>query len=275
MLTLHSPAKINLFLRILNKRPDGYHELASLMQTVSLYDTLRLRLTDQDRFTCSDPYLPTDSSNLVVAAVQKMRSAYHKDFHVHIHLEKQIPVQAGLGGGSGDAATTFWGVNTLLGNPFSIDELREMGGQLGSDVPFFLSEGTAFCKGRGELLEAVSPLQPCDVWLVKPLEGLSTPLVYGGLKLDELPKRDPIESLKKIALGEQEYYNDLEDAAFTLLPRLREIKETLLAAGFSTVLLSGSGTAFFCLGNVMPPNIVGTASIKVKFINRTATRWYE
>jgi 4-diphosphocytidyl-2-C-methyl-D-erythritol kinase len=275
MLTLHSPAKINLFLKIVKKRPDGYHELASLMQTISLFDTLRIRLAPQDRFTCSDPYLPTDSTNLVIAALHKIRKAHSQDFHVHIHLEKQIPVQAGLGGGSGDAATALWGINQLLGQPFSIEQLQSIGSTLGSDVPFFLSEGTAHCRGRGEILQPISPLQSQEVWIVKPLEGLSTPHVYSALEIDQLPPRDPEESLKKVELGEPEYYNDLEEAAFRLLPRLREIKETLLAAGFKTVLLCGSGTAFFCLGDVTPPHIVGTAAIKVKFINRSANRWYE
>lgn len=275
MLTLLSPSKVNLFLRILKKRPDGYHELASLFQAISLCDTLRIRLAGQDRFTCSDPYLPIDSNNLVIAALQKIRSQYSKDFHVHIHLEKEIPVQAGLGGGSGNAATALWGINTLLENPFSLEQLSAMGAEIGSDVPFFLSEGTAFCRGRGELVESVKSLKPQELWIVKPIEGLPTPLVYAGLHLEQLVQRDPIESLKKVALGEQEYYNDLEDSAFALLPRLRMIKEELLAAGFSPVMLCGSGTAFFCIGNGTPPDIVGTASVKVKFINRTATRWYE
>ncbi len=275
MLTLQSPAKINLFLKIVSKRPDGYHELASLMQTVSLFDTLRIRLAPQDRFTCNDPYLPTDSTNLVIAALQKFRKVYSKDFHVHIHLEKRIPVQAGLGGGSGDASTALWGINQLLGSPFSLEQLQSIGAELGSDVSFFLSEGTAFCRGRGELLQSVPPLGEQEAWIVKPLEGLSTPLVYSALQLDHLTKRDPIESLKKVELGEPEYYNDLEEAAIKLLPRLGEIKETLKNAGFSTVLLSGSGTAFFCLGDATPPPMVGTAAIKVKFINRSLNHWYE
>lgn len=266
MLTLLSPAKINLFLKILGKRPDGYHELESLFQTISMFDTLRIRLADNDRFTCNDPYLPTDSTNLVILALAKFRQLYKKNFHVHIHLEKTIPTQAGLGGGSSNAATTLWGINQLLDCPLTVEHMQDLGAEIGSDVPFFFSCGTAICRGRGEIVEPIAPHEPQEVWIVKPIEGLSTPLVYQALKL---------ESLKKMANDGSEYYNDLEEAAFELQPRLRTIKQDLIQAGFSTVLLCGSGTAFFCLGEATPPEMIGVACTKAKFINRHPKRWYQ
>lgn len=274
-LTLKSPAKINLFLRIVGKLPNGYHEIASLMQTVSFYDTLRLTLAQHDRFTCSAPYLPLDESNLVVRALETFRFFYKKEFRLHVHLDKQLPIQAGLGGGSGNAATMLWGLNTLFDRPFDMDELALMGAEMGSDVPFFFSEGTAYCRGRGEIVDPVTPLHPEELWIVKPVEGLSTPLVYQALDLETMPKWQPEEVLKKILEGEKEYRNDLEPPAFQLVPRLEEIKKNLLDSGFSQVLLCGSGTALFCIGEGIVPEIVGATAVKVKFINRSPEKWYE
>lgn len=276
ILHLKSPAKVNLFLKILGRRPDGYHELASLMQTISLCDTLTFTLSDHDRFTCTDPSLPHDSSNLVIAALDLFRRRSGDLFSIHLHLEKQIPIQAGLGGGSSNAATTLWGLNHLRGHRFSDRELMEMGAELGSDVPFFLSQGTAYCEGRGERVTELPPMPAEDVWIVKPREGLSTPQVYRTLELSKLSPRDPHVSLKKIALGSPEYYNDLEDPALTLEPRLGLIKSDLERSGYSTVLLSGSGTSFFCLGEGgIPLTVEGISTFKSRFINRTAERWYE
>ena len=283
-LTLRSPAKINLFLRVTHKLLNGYHELASLMQTVSLYDTLHIKLAQHDRFTCNVPYLPIDESNLVIRALDQFRFFYKEDFRVHVRLDKEIPIQAGLGGGSSDAATMLWGLNELVGSPFDDDELASIGAEIGSDVPFFFSRGTAYCRGRGEIVDPLNPLPFEEIWIVKPLEGLSTPVVYEtfDLQADELAAsglkspslRPPEESMTRIIQGEKDFYNDLEAPAFHLVPRLKEIKEKLLDSGFSQVVLCGSGTALFCVGDGVIPEIVGAVSTKVKFINRQPDEWY-
>lgn len=150
MLTLNSPAKINLFLRILNRRRDGYHNLASLFQTVDLLDQIHLSLDERDSLSCSDPTLPVDHTNLVTKAVELFRAKTGMAFNVRAHIDKKIPAQAGLGGGSSNAATTLWGLNTLLKNPATPQQLQVWSAEIGSDVPFFFSLGTAYCTGRGE-----------------------------------------------------------------------------------------------------------------------------
>lgn len=245
-----APAKINLFLRVLNKRDDGYHNLASLFQTIDLSDEIHLQLSDEDRFTCSNPELE-NPDNLVIKALNLFRR--HVDpFHVKIHLIKNIPLQAGLGGGSSDAAATLLGLSELLNHPLSDEALHLLACQLGSDVPFFLKPGPAYCEGRGELIQRVKKLKNQPLWIVKPPFGLSTPAVFQCLNLSLLSARDPRNSLEGHLYSAGDYYNDLEEAAFSLEPSLRRIKTTLLTQGFTTVTLSGSGSAFFCLGDGCP-----------------------
>lgn len=274
MLKLLSPAKVNLFLRILRKRDDGYHELASLFQTIDLCDTLELHLTDRDCLTCSDPDLPTDENNLVLKAVRLFRQHTNIKASIKIHLEKKIPQQAGLGGGSSNAATTLWAMNELFDRPVSQTDLKRLGAEIGSDVPFFLSCGTAYCTGRGEQLRELSPLPPMQMSIIKPREGLSTPLVYRNLDVASLPPRDPEMALAQFISGKPVFFNDLESAAFKVLPSLIDFKQNLLDAGFSTVLMSGSGSSFFCLGNGVINNDMTTQHYKVRFTNRLINVWY-
>ena len=159
-LTLFSPSKINLFLRIIRKRDDGFHDLASLFAAIGLGDQLHLQLSPSsdagDTFTCNMPGVPVDSTNLVVRALDLVREKTgNADKKFKINLQKECPAQAGLGGGSGNAATAMWGVNELLGRPATLSQLVEWSGELGSDITFFLSEGTAYCTGRGEIMEDV------------------------------------------------------------------------------------------------------------------------
>lgn len=136
-LTLKSPAKVNLFLRIVGKRPDGYHELASLFQSISLYDLLHFTPSTQDVLTCTDPSLPIDKTNLIWKAVDLFRKKTNLHTFVKVHLEKNIPTQAGLGGGSSNAATTLWALNQLCGKPATDLQLSQWAGEIGSDVSFF------------------------------------------------------------------------------------------------------------------------------------------
>ncbi|KAL7571125.1 hypothetical protein ACA910_014731 [Epithemia clementina (nom. ined.)] len=274
-LTLFSPSKINLFLRILRKRDDGYHDLASLFQAISFGDTLELQLLQNDdenndntsavtadEFTCNMPGVPIDSSNLVLRAIQLMRTKTgHTSSYFRANLIKQVPAQAGLGGGSANAATAMWGVNELLGKPATLEQMVEWSAELGSDITFFLSRGTAYCTGRGEIMEPISPPLPSGstkLCIVKPNIGLSTPSVFRALDYDKLSTLDADNDLLPFFLQSQgrmdqvpdEYFvNDLEFPAFQCLPQLAALKQELLQIpGFDHVLMSGSGTSIFCLG---------------------------
>lgn len=155
-----------------------------------------------------------------------------------IRLEKNIPHQAGLGGGSGNAATALWAANVLSGKPCTTEQLAEYGAEFGSDVSFFLSNGTAYCTGRGEILEELPRLPPQTLFIVKPEEGLSTADVFNNLRLEECSDRDPRELLEKMRQGVifADFVNDLEAPSFRLLPRLAELKEKLKRAGFNVCL---------------------------------------
>jgi 4-diphosphocytidyl-2-C-methyl-D-erythritol kinase len=271
---LRSPAKLNLFLRVLQRRQDGYHELASLFQAIDLFDTLHFALAPRDSLTCSDPTLPTDGSNLVLKAVQLFRRKSGLNFGVSIHLEKKIPHQAGLGGGSGNAATTLWGLNQLLGKPASDRELAQWAGKIGSDIPFFLTHGSAYCTGRGEIMRPLPPLTSESLWIVKPPEGSSTPAVYGKLNLAQLPQRDPEQCLEQFLAGTPCYFNDLEEAALAVTPALALLKQALLDQGYPTVLLCGSGSSFCCMGKEVAPIAAGCSIFAAHYLYRPQESWY-
>ena len=222
---LESPAKVNLFLRILGKRADGYHELASLFQAVTLFDTLHMELADQDSMTCSDPTLPTDGTNLVLKAADLFRRKTGSKQGLKVHLEKRIPHQAGLGGGSSDAATTLWGLNLLRGSVVSLQDLATWSAEIGSDVPFFFSEGTAYCTGKGEILQSQPPVAVPSLWIVKPVGGTSTPAVYKNLDLTHLTQRDPLIALESFYTQDPHYFNDLETAVLIVMPELDLLKK--------------------------------------------------
>ncbi len=276
MSIFHSPAKLNLFLRILYKREDGYHELASLFQAISLFDTLTFTPTqDPDRLTVEGITMPTDNSNLILRAAKLFRDKTGLTLNVNVHAIKRIPLEAGLGGGSSNAATTLWAMNELTQRPATLQQLTAWGAELGSDVSFFLSNGTAYCTGRGENLISLLPLkQPPSITIIKPNFGLSTPLVYRTLKAAELPQRDPKLALKTFYEGEPSYFNDLEVPAFSLSPALKELQEKLLKSGFETVVLAGSGSSLFCIGEGNPPQQNDLLVHKVHCVSRSDGSWY-
>ncbi|MBS0626049.1 MAG: 4-(cytidine 5'-diphospho)-2-C-methyl-D-erythritol kinase [Verrucomicrobia bacterium] len=267
---LYSPSKLNLFFRVLRKREDGYHEVASLFQAIDFCDRLEIEFSAKDLITCTDPTLDCGPTNLV----WKAREEFRKNFPlppVHIHLHKKVPIQSGLGGGSGNAATVLWGLNALLNHPASEETLREIGARFGSDVSFFFSTGTAYCTGRGEKVNSLPPLPTQTGWLAKPHFGLSTPLVYKHTKVDSLSPRDPLHALLLAKNGTPEYFNDLEVSSFTLEPRLIDLKIRLLQS-FQTVVMTGSGTAFFCLNGTPPREDVNFYPFS--FLQRSPERWY-
>lgn len=272
MPTYVSPAKVNLFLRILHRRQDGYHALASLMQTIGLCDLLTIEPFSHDRLTCSDASLPMDHSNLVVKALTLFRKKTGRTTPFSIHLDKKIPQQAGLGGGSSNAATTLWALNELCGSPATEIELKIWSAELGSDVPFFFSKGIAYCTGRGEIIQELAPMNEGPIRIIKPQCSLSTPLVYRNLHVDQLECRDPEQALASFQRGEPLYFNDLEAPAFLLIPELKKLKSELQVAGFSTVLMSGSGSSFFCLGEGTLPS-QPVQCFDTQFVHRAST-WF-
>jgi 4-diphosphocytidyl-2-C-methyl-D-erythritol kinase len=273
-LRVRSPGKVNLFLRIVRRRPDGYHDLASLFQAIDLADTLSVALSTHDTLVCSDPTLPTDRSNLVWKAVDLFRKHTGLLSPISIHLEKRIPTEAGLGGGSSNAATMLWTLNQLHNCPASHDQLLAWSAEIGSDISFFLSQGTAYCTGRGEKIEPLPALPQQKFWIVKPPYGLSTPAVYKALAADQLPQRNPSVSLQHWLQGNEDRYNDLEQAAFALSPELASLRKHLLVHGCQDVLLCGSGSSLACFGSVPPPALPGHHLFPVQFINRSAHAWY-
>ncbi len=251
VLTLRAPAKINLGLLILGKRPDGYHEIETVLQMVSLYDEVSIEEGGEGiQLSLDTPGLPEGEENLVVRAAGRFYRELESTPHVRIGLKKKIPVGAGLGGGSSDAAATLAGLNRLRGDPLPLPRLMELAAELGMDVPFFLFSATALATGRGERLQALpSPSPPLWVLLVHPGLHISTQEVYRGVKLGLTTKNKHI-SIRRFLVttftrGHSEVPNDLERVTFEAYPQLREIKELILELGALGGAMSGSGSTLF------------------------------
>lgn len=269
-----SPAKINLFLRVVGKREDGYHELSSLFQAVSLGDEITLLPSSQDAFLVFPSLVPADASNLVLKAVALFRKETKWVQPLHITLQKRIPPEAGLGGGSSNAATTLWALNTLCPTPLPLEKLILLGSQLGSDVPFFFSAGRAHVTGRGEHMTPLSPptLNPPPLWLVKPPQGLSTALIFS--RYTHTHPWDPLALLKEHQRGTGTFLNDLEKTAFEVLPLLKEMKHTLLEQGCEQVFLTGSGTGLICTSAHKPQLLSDFFIAPLAFHFRSNQEWY-
>jgi len=248
---LFSPAKINLCLHVLGKRADGYHDLAMLMQSLDFGDTLEIELTDRPgeiTVLCTGVRLAAGEENIAAKAARRMVALSGKPVGVRIDIDKKIPVAAGLGGGSSNAATTLMGLNKLLDLQLSQEELMAEGVKLGADVPFFLFADKAWATGIGDRLEPVPPLPPVWYVLVNPGISISTAWVYQNLGLTapailtKLP-RFPSTVNDLVAILE----NDLERVTIKCYPLLAEIKEKLIRLGALGSLMSGSGSTIFGL----------------------------
>jgi len=256
-ITVRCPAKLNLFLEVVGKRADGYHDLDTVMQAIGLCDELRITPGEEGEelsLACSDPSLPTDSRNLVLRAALALRERTGCRKGARFALTKRIPTQAGLGGGSSDAAGALVGLNAAWGLALSREELRQVAATVGSDVAFFLYGGTARCTGRGEVVEPAPAPAAFHYVLVCPNVGVSTAEAYGRLAaLTYGPPRASISVLAAIAQGSvegtgQRLFNRLESAALGLRPILREVRELLAQTGlFAGVGMTGSGSGFFGL----------------------------
>ncbi len=245
---LSSPAKINLWLEVLERRPDGYHNIVTLMRRISLMDLITIEPALSLEVNCSHSAVPSGPENLAYRAANLLfqRTGYRKG--VSIEIQKHIPVSAGLGGGSSNAAATLKGLNELLAFGLSQKELMEIGLQVGADVPFFLFERDALASGVGEKLEEVSPLPPMWLVLLNPPIQVSTSWAYQSLGF-QLTRNDinvtrtkspePTESIIK------NLRNDLEQVVLDRYPQLRALKEILLAEGAGAASMSGSGSTMF------------------------------
>ncbi|MBU4532947.1 MAG: 4-(cytidine 5'-diphospho)-2-C-methyl-D-erythritol kinase [Firmicutes bacterium] len=254
MLAVKAYAKINLTLSVGRKRLDGYHELESVMQQLALHDLLEFVISEEDiSLTTENTQVPAGSDNLIVRAAELLRRHTGCLWGARIHLTKNIPVAAGLGGGSADAAATLIGLNSLWGLGLSMDKLMEWGARLGSDVPFCLFGGTALARGRGEVLERLPEAPPMGVVLVKPAFSVSTAGAYR--MFDDLPEPEAFDAQKMVeGLRDggieqiaEALHNDLERATFTMHPELQLIKDDLWKAGASGILMAGSGPTIFGL----------------------------
>ena len=247
-----APAKVNLHLEILGKRADGYHELETLMLTVSLYDRLTFEPTAAGtELQCDSESAGPAAENLVTKAVQLVRSETGRSDGVRVELEKRIPVAAGLAGGSSDAAATLAALNLLWGLGWDRDRLIGLAGRLGSDVAFFFATPAAVATGRGEVVRPIVPGAELDLVLVNPRVGLSTKAVYG--KVSPAPAPAPIapivaalEAGDRAEIGRR-LHNRLESPALGLCPAVAELKRQAHAWPCLGHLMSGSGSTYFAL----------------------------
>ena len=244
MLEIVAPAKVNLSLKVLGKRPDGYHDLRSLVCPVSLFDRLQISECGEGfRFSCSDATLPLDGGNLVVRAARLFCEREGIASKFEIRLEKGIPHGAGLGGGSSDAAAVLEGLNRILARGLSVEVLSDMAAELGSDVPLFLRRGAVWISGRGERVEPAVLPRDWSLVLVKPGFGVSTPWAYGALAAAraEVGLDDVETDIGGVILA-----NDLERPVFRKYLLLAEIKRWFAAQeGCLGALMSGSGSTVF------------------------------
>ncbi len=239
-MTIQAPAKVNLVLRILGKRPDGFHEIETLMVPVTLADTIHVERAASGIFlTCSDPGVPADATNLAHRAAAALAAHVGRDLPVRLHLEKRTPSGAGLGGGSSDAAAVLVGLTSFFELGLTAAELEKIAATLGSDIPFFIKNVPAWCRGRGEILEPAAGVPAHRLLLVKPPFPVPTAWAYREWAALQPPPATPD------ALG---LVNDLEKPVFSKYLLLPALKSWLAAQpGVAASLMSGSGSTIFAV----------------------------
>jgi 4-diphosphocytidyl-2-C-methyl-D-erythritol kinase len=253
-LLVKAPAKINLTLDVLHKRPDGYHEVEMIMTTIDLADRLELTLLNSDKITIlsHNRFVPDDQRNLAYQAAKLLKERFNVKKGVAISIEKTIPVAAGLAGGSSDAAATLRGLNKLWGLGLSMEELANLGSEIGSDVSFCVYGGTALAKGRGEIITELPAPPTCWIILAKPFIGVSTADVYRRLDLSKMQHPKTAKMIEGIK--ENDYHkvcnhvsNVLEEVTLKLHPEVLLIKDQMKRFGADAVLMSGSGPTVFAI----------------------------
>ncbi len=236
-ITIKCPAKINLNLKIIGRRPDGFHNIESVMQTINLYDylTIKTEVANETIITLNgnNDEIPYDKSNLVYKAAELFCKTISKNVNINIFIDKHIPVSAGLAGGSTDAAGTLYGLNELFNKPLTEKQLHELCSQLGSDLNVCLKGGRIFAKGRGEILES-QPFKEFNLSIIKPKNlGISAKEAYTKFTL-----KDKTDANRKI------YVNDLEWAVISDYPQLQYIKNK-----YPQAIMTGSGSAYYLIDN--------------------------
>lgn len=249
--TWTAPAKINLTLEVVGRRADGFHAVESLMVPVDPCDTLTVTPADDLSLTCDDPRLPTDGRNLVLKAAAALRRKAGTARGAAVRLEKVIPHEAGLGGGSSDAATTLLALNELWDLRLPPDELAAVAAEVGSDVAFFLTRSAGWCTGRGEVVTPEAIGRPLDLVLVKPPVGLSTKEIYRRVVVPTAPRdgtaaRDALRAGDVSALG-RALFNRLQAPAFAVAPAVESLYRELAALSPLGCQMTGSGSAVFAL----------------------------
>lgn len=241
-MTIQAHAKVNLVLRVLGKRDDGFHEIETLMAPVSLCDELEITVAEGGgvQIDCDTRGVPTGPENLIAQAAEVFFEEIGRKISLHVTLRKYIPHGAGLGGGSSDAAATLRALNALCGANLSNDELIILAARIGSDVPFFIPQTVAWCRGRGERMQSAGPLDPLQLLLIKPPFPVSTADAYKGWTSNV----QPVESLLRgISLR-----NDLEEPVFKKHLLLPVMKSWLLAQPeVEAALMTGSGSTLFAV----------------------------
>jgi 4-diphosphocytidyl-2-C-methyl-D-erythritol kinase len=249
---IQAPAKINLFLEVLGKREDGFHEIETVMQEVAWADRLLCRPVSGERLTlqCEHPEVPTDSRNLVLQAAEALRRFAGSRQGAEIVLEKRIPLGGGLGGGSSNGACALCALSRLWGVELPEQDLQALASELGSDVPFFLKGGTALCRGRGERVDSLPGVPPLDVVLVFPEWGIDTGRAYAALNPEAFGRHSADRFLEAVARRDREdivreMFNRFEEAVFSFEPREGELFNALERLGFDALRMSGSGSTLF------------------------------
>lgn len=248
-------AKINLCLDAVSKRADGYHELRSVVVPLALHDRIVIEKADTMSYECNEPALPFHDGNTVVKAVRLMKEAFQLKDNYHISVTKQIPMEAGLGGGSSDAAAIMRGIAKLSKLSINDSVLEELGVSIGADVPCLVQNRCVFVSGIGEGLTFLTNRFAFPVLLVKPKAGASTKLVYENLNIETCPHPDVQKCLSEWENGNFKGVlancgNSLEGSTFQLVSEVADLKQELLSYGFEFVAMSGSGTTVFAIGGM-------------------------
>lgn len=250
---LKALAKINLGLDVLGKRPNGYHDVRMVMQTITLHDKIKITKIDVDKVEVRSNlyYLPNNENNIAYKAAQMLREEFDIKQGVRIRLDKQIPVAAGLAGGSANAAAVLKGMNRLFNLRLSQKELMERGVKLGADVPYCIMQGTVLAEGIGEELSPLAPMPRCYIVIAKPPISVSTKKVYEALDAKSIVEHPPIDAVigglefSNIDAVAKNMGNVLEDVTIPEYPVVQEIKELMCRHGAINAMMSGSGPTVF------------------------------
>lgn len=252
-LTLLAPAKLNLFLEVINRRKDNYHNLETVMQKVDIFDTIQMTKAKGWLSVTANNSLPTDKRNTVVKALEILRKRHKFQDGLNVKITKKIPIAGGFGGGSSDAASALIGANKILGLKLAKKELNEIAKKVGADVPFFLGSSTALCVGRGDVIKKSIKTRQMHYVVVMPRVHNLTKEIYENLSLSLTEPRTKSSIFCKYLRGNsienlgRHLFNRLEEPAFRMKPELSRIKRTMQGIGFCGVSMTGSGSAIYGL----------------------------